>query len=196
MTQRKKEILEVAEQIFREKGYDSASMRDIAKACGLEPASLYSHFESKNEMLRTICFELADKFELAIREVNDIYFNAEEKLQMAVQSHIEVLTENLNASVVFLRDWRHLEEGDLSEFISKRDTYEEGIIQIVKEGIYEEKFAETDPKFAALTILSSVNWIVEWYKEDGPLSPKEIAEKLINFILTGLYKNHLVGQKI
>lgn len=196
MTRRKKEILEIAEQIFRDKGYDSASMRDIAKACGLEPASLYSHFESKNEMLRTICFQLAEKFDLAIREVNDIYFNAEEKLKMAVQSHIGVLTENLNASVVFLRDWRHLEENDLSQFISKRDVYEQGIIQIVNEGIYEEKFAETDAKFAALTILSSVNWIVEWYKEDGPLSPKQIAEKLTNFILTGLYKNHLVGQKI
>ena len=56
-------------------------------------------------------------------------------------------------------------------------------------GINEGIFNETDKKFAALTILSSVNWIVEWYKEDGSLSSEQIATKLSDFILSGLKKD-------
>jgi len=77
------------------------------------------------------------------------------------------------------------------KFIVKRNIYEEGIREIVQTGIDEGIFNETDKKFAALTILSSVNWIVEWYKPKGKLNAKEIAEKLSDFILTGLKKEAL-----
>ena len=72
------------------------------------------------------------------------------------------------------------------EFIEKRNKYEEGIRAIIQSGMDEGTFNEIDVKFAALTILSSVNWIVEWYKADGDLSPEMVAQRLSDFILTGL----------
>lgn len=50
-------------------------------------------------------------------------------------------------------------------------------------------FNETDKKFAVLTILASLNWVVEWYKPNGNKTPKQIGEKLTKFILTGLQKD-------
>jgi AcrR family transcriptional regulator len=188
MTDRKKQIISNAQKVVKDKGYAATSVRDIAKALDMEPASLYSHFDSKEDILKITCFEMADKFELAIKEVNDIYFNAEEKLRMAIKFHVQILTENLDAAIIFIRDWRNLSEESLSSFIEKRNIYEEGIKEIIHTGIYEEVFNETDTKFAALTILSSVNWIVEWYNPNGKLNSEEIAEKLSNFILTGLKK--------
>ncbi|MDX5319822.1 MAG: TetR/AcrR family transcriptional regulator, partial [Bacteroidota bacterium] len=55
-------------------------------------------------------------------------------------------------------------------------------------GIDENVFQEVDKKFAALNILSSVNWIVEWYRPKGKMTPEEIATKLSDFMLTGLQK--------
>lgn len=191
MTDRKRELLSSSQQVLKNKGYAATSVRDIAKALDMEPASLYSHFENKEDLLRLTCFEMADKFHLAIKEVNDIYFNAEEKLRMAIKFHVEILTENLNAAIIFIRDWRNLTGESLKQFIEKRNAYEEGIREIIQNGIDEGLFNETDKKFAALTVLSSVNWIVEWYKEDGNLNAEEIAEKLSNFILTGLKKDNL-----
>lgn len=188
MTDRKKEVLISSQNVLKEKGYAATSVRDIAKALDMEPASLYSHFESKEDILKITCFEMADKFELAVKEVNDIYFNAEEKLRMAIKFHVEILTQNLDAAIIFIRDWRNLSPDSLQKFIAKRNIYEEGFREIVQTGIDEGVFNDTDKKFAALTILSSVNWIVEWYKEDGNLNPDQIAEKLSNFILTGLKK--------
>ena len=189
MTERKKEILAQSQSVLKEKGYAATSVRDIAKALDMEPASLYSHFKNKEDILKITCFEMADKFELAVKEVNDIYFNAEEKLRMAIKLHVEILTQNLDSALIFIRDWRNLTGTSLTQFTAKRNVYEEGFREIVQTGIDEGIFNETDKKFAALTILSSVNWIVEWYKPDGNLNAEQIAEKLSNFILSGLKKD-------
>ena len=189
MTERKKEILALSQSVLKEKGYAATSVRDIAKALDMEPASLYSHFKNKEDILKITCFEMADKFELAAKEVNDIYFNAEEKLRMAIKLHVEILTQNLDSALIFIRDWRNLTGTSLTQFTAKRNVYEEGFREIVQTGIDEGIFNETDKKFAALTILSSVNWIVEWYKPDGNLNAEQIAHKLSNFILSGLKKD-------
>jgi AcrR family transcriptional regulator len=189
MTERKKEILAQSQSVLKEKGYAATSVRDIAKALDMEPASLYSHFKNKEDILKITCFEMADKFELAVKEVNDIYFNAEEKLRMAIKLHVEILTQNLDSALIFIRDWRNLTGTSLTQFTAKRNVYEEGFREIVQTGIDEGIFNETDKKFAALTILSSVNWIVEWYKPDGNLNAEQIAHKLSNFILSGLKKD-------
>ncbi|MFY0645052.1 MAG: TetR family transcriptional regulator [Bacteroidia bacterium] len=185
-TERKREILSTSQRLFKEKGYASTSVRDIAKALDIEPASLYSHIKTKEDILQITCFEMADKFHNAILEVNDIYFNADEKLKLAIKLHVEILTSNIDAAVVFIRDWRNLSPEAKAEFVEKRNTYEEGIRNIIEEGIKEGNFNDIDIKIAALAILSSVNWIVEWYRPDGKLGPNEIAEKLCNFVLSGL----------
>jgi TetR/AcrR family transcriptional regulator, cholesterol catabolism regulator len=189
MTERKREILAASQNVLKEKGYAATSVRDIAKALSMEPASLYSHFKSKEDILKITCFDMADKLEIGIADVNDIYFNAEEKLRTAINLHVKVLTQNLNSAMIFIRDWRNLTGKSLDQFILKRNAYEAGFREIVQTGINEGIFNETDKKFAALTILSSVNWIVEWYKEDGSLSSEQIATKLSDFILSGLKKD-------
>jgi AcrR family transcriptional regulator len=185
---KKEQLLEVAQRLFMEHGYAGTSVRDIAREMNIEPASLYSHIKTKEDLLEATCFDLAEKFLQTASEVNDIYFNAEQKLRMAVKMHVEILTNNLPASVVFMRDWRNLSPDLKASFISKRNAYEAGIREIVQTGIDEGLFNETDLQFASLTILSSVNWITEWYKAEGELTAEEIANKLSDFILTGLKK--------
>lgn len=185
---RKQQLLEVATGLFSQKGYHATSMRDIAEAAGIEAASIYNHFNGKEEILHEICFDLANKFIHAIAEVNDIYFDAEKKLQMAVKNHIAILTVNLPASRVFIHEWRNLGEEPRKQFIQLRDQYEDGFKDILKTGEEENVFKSGDRKFAALTILSSLNWITEWYKSAGSMSPEQIAENLTHFILTGLRK--------
>lgn len=183
---RREQIVLASAKLFREKGFEAASMRDIARALGIEAASLYSHIKSKDELLEIICFSMGDRLLKAIDEVNDIYFNAEEKLRMAISNHVKIVTDDLDASSVFLREWRHLKPEKLKEFIPLRNRYEDGFTQILVNGENENVFEASDKKFAVLTILSAVNWITEWYQPDGRKSPGEIAGHLCDFILTGL----------
>jgi len=189
---RREQIIQTAARLFRAKGFMASSMRDIAAELGIEAASLYSHIKSKDEILETICFRMAEQFLVAIDEVNDIYFNAEEKLRKIVKMHVRLLTGDLNASTVFLHEWRHLPQNRIKEFKEIRNRYESGFRSIIILGIEEHIFETVHEKFAVLTILSTLNWITEWYKPDGSMSADEIAENLSDFILMGLRKkSHL-----
>jgi AcrR family transcriptional regulator len=185
---RKEQIFTVAREMIRQNGYQGTSMREIAGALQIEAASLYNHIAGKEDILRETCFGLADRFLNGIAEVNDIYFNAEEKLGMAVRNHIQILTQNLDASWVFIHEWRNLTGHHKTEFIALRDQYENEFMKILENGEQEGIFNEVNNKFAVLTILSSLNWVVEWYRASGAMSPAQIAEKLTEFILTGLKK--------
>lgn len=183
---RKEQIIRAAEKLFRDKGFEGTSMRDIASSVDIEAASLYSHIKSKDEILETICFRMADILIAAIDEVNDQYFNAEEKLRSAIKNHVNIIAGNMESASVFLREWRHLTPPKHKEFVDLRKRYEEGFTKILVNGEHENVLNAPDKKFAVLTILSALNWIVEWYNPKGKMTPDEIAEHLADFILTGL----------
>lgn len=191
ISERKGQIYKTAEKLFRKSGFHGTSMRDIACELDLEAASLYSHIKSKDEILEFICFRMAGEFLTAMDEVNDIYFNAEEKIRMAIKLHVEILTNDIDATGVFIHEWRHLKEPYLSDFKNLRDKYENAYKIIIQQGIDEHVFEPVDNKFAVLTILSTLNWITEWYRPDGGMTADEIAVKLSEFILTGLKKKYI-----
>ena len=188
---KKAQLFEAALGLMRKNGYQGTSMRDIAAALNMEAASLYNHIDSKEEILHQTCFSLASAFIRAMDEINDIYFNGEEKLKMAVRNHIHILTEHLDASYVFIHEWRNLSEPQKSEFIALRDEYEQKFRVILKNGEDDGAFNEVNNKFAVLTILSSLNWVVEWYNPKGEMTAEQIADKLTDFILSGLKKDKL-----
>ena len=185
---RKEQIIDAAALLFKQKGYSTTTMRDLATELGIEAASIYHHIKSKEELLESICFGMANKFISNAKEVNDIYFNAEEKLRLAVKLHVETITENQNQSSVFLSEWRNLSESKLTLFKQLRHQYENQFTIILMDGENEDIFDQVDKKFAVLSILSTINFVNEWYKQDGKMNAAEIAEKLSNFIMGGLRK--------
>jgi AcrR family transcriptional regulator len=188
---RKEQILQVAAELFRQKGYAATSMRDIAGILGIEAASLYHHIRSKEDLLDRICFGMAEQLTEAVEEVNDIYFNAEDKLSMLIRSHVEIITGNMDQTAVFMNEWKSLQDPRLSDFKLMRDQYEGELRSLITQGIEEDVFADVDRKFAVLTILSVINSIYQWYQPGGDNTPAQIAEKLTAFIMSGLRKKRV-----
>ncbi len=186
---RKEQVRKKAIHLMKFHGFSGLTMRLLAKELGIEAASIYNHIKSKDELLETVCFEMAKEFEIAVLEVNDIYFNATEKLRMLITEHVRILCSDLDASTVFMHEWRYLPEDSRLEFVEKRRHYEQEIKQIIQLGIDEGDFDDIDTKYAVITILSSLNAIVEWYNPNGPLKPIEVADRLYNFIVKALMKS-------
>ena len=186
---RKEQVRKKAVHLMKFHGFSGLTMRLLAKELGIEAASIYNHIKSKDEILETVCFDLAREFEFAVLEVNDIYFNATEKLHMLVTAHVKILCADLDASTVFMHEWRYLPEESRLEFIEKRRNYEREIRKIIQLGIDEGDFDEIDTKYAVITLLSAMNAIVEWYNPKGLLQPNEVADRLYNFIGKALMKS-------
>ena len=184
---RKSQIDRTATALFRARGFAATSMRELATELGLEAGSLYSHIKSKEEILHRVCFGLAEEFFVGFEQATaEAVQPVALQLRHAVEAHVRVLTRDVAASAVFLHEWRHLSEPARAEFLALRDRYELGFRALVQRGIDSGELAAPDAAFATLTTLASLNWLPNWYRPDGRLSPDDIAHRLADQLLRGL----------
>lgn len=185
-TEPRERVLHVAERLFAERGFQATSVRDIADALSIKGGSLYSHIESKEELLWEIVSSAADRFFEAVEPIVRSNLIPTEKLRRVIAAHVQVVTGNIEAAAVYTNEWRHLSEQRQREFAARRDEYEQMVRSLVRDCIREGTFGDMDEKFAALFILSPINWIYQWYRPDGGMTPEEIARRLTELLFNGL----------
>lgn len=183
---RKDQILESAARLYSEKTYQATGMRELAEAVGIEPASIYSHFSSKEDVLEEIANRCADDFQTTVEPIFERSAPASERLREMIMAHIRVTLRNQSAAAIFDAEWRQLTEPRRSEYAKRRATYEKMFNDVLREGIEGGEFRQVGVRFATLTILSSLNFTYRWYREGGPLGPEEIGEQLATLLLNGL----------
>jgi AcrR family transcriptional regulator len=184
--QRRDEVRATAERLFAERGFHATSVRDIAEALGIRGGSLYAHIETKEDLLWEIVSAAADAYFAAVEPIAHSNLVPIEKLKRAIAAHVGVVTRSAAVASIYTTQWRHLEEPRRAGFAARRDEYERLIRGLVHDCIREGTFADVDEKFATLLILSSINWIYQWYKPDGPMTPQEIARTLTEMLFNGL----------
>jgi TetR/AcrR family transcriptional regulator, cholesterol catabolism regulator len=186
---RKEQVIRSAAQLFREKGYAASSMRDLAQKLGIEAASLYSHIKSKEEILQSLCFDMATEFRKSLQEVESKKVSASEKLKLGIIGHIQVMAKDLVASAVFMNEHRHLSQPYLRDFLLLRINYINRFKDIIEEGINKGEFKENiDKKLAVMTLFSSLNWMPMWYDPQSNMMPEDIGQQLADMLVTGLKK--------
>jgi AcrR family transcriptional regulator len=184
---RKEQVIRKAAELFKEKGYAAASMRDLAQLLGIEAASLYSHIKSKEEILRSLCFDMATEFRKSLEEVEKQNLTASEKLRKGIIGHIQVMAKDLTASAVFMNEHRHLSQPYLRDFLLLRINYINRFKLIIEEGVRNGEFKSTiDKKLAVMTLFSSLNWMPMWYDPSGIIEPIELGVQLSDMLVNGL----------
>jgi TetR/AcrR family transcriptional regulator, cholesterol catabolism regulator len=185
---RKTQIRLAAQNMFRSKGYSATSVRDLAKEVGIEAASLYNHINSKEEILREICFNIADAFFQAIERSEAEGGSATKRMERAIEYHIEVIVSHIDASSVFFHEWKHLSEPHLTEFKQLRRKYERRFIQILDDGVKEGRFRDVDLRMTSFTIFSAMNATYDLYKPNGKIGPKEISKHIADIVIQGIHQ--------
>jgi TetR/AcrR family transcriptional regulator, cholesterol catabolism regulator len=184
---RKEQVIRKAAELFKDKGYAAASMRDLAQLLGIEAASLYSHIKSKEEILRNLCFDMAAEFRKSLEEVEKEDLSASEKLRRGIIGHIQVMAKDLTASAVFMNEHRHLSQPYLRDFLLLRINYINRFKSIIEQGARSGEFKKTiDKKLAVMTLFSSLNWMPMWYDPSGLIDPIELGRQLSDMLVNGL----------
>lgn len=183
---RKEQINKNAQNLFRTKGYKATSMRALAKTVGIEPASLYSHVASKEVLLQNICFQIADEFIHALKNISEEKLNPKEKLAAAIQAHIRIILKHLDATTVFFHEWKYMNSASLNRFKNLRNDYEQKFRNILESGIEEQIFQKTDPHTSIKLLFAMMNSIHEWYNPKGKLKQKDIVESILKSYLNGI----------
>jgi TetR/AcrR family transcriptional regulator, cholesterol catabolism regulator len=164
MAGRRTELTRVAARLFAEKGYHGTSVGDLAEALGVQKGSLYSHIESKADLLWEVCREGAAAFHAALDAVPD-EGPVLDRIRAALRAHLRVVAEQLDVATVFVREWRYLEGDRREAFVAERRRYEERFRALFREGReHGELRADLDDGTAALLALSAANWAYTWLR--------------------------------
>lgn len=183
-------MIRKAAELFKDKGYAAASMRDLAQLLGIEAASLYSHIKSKEEILRSLCFDMASEFRKSLDEVEKQKASASEKLRNGIIGHIQVMAKDLTASAVFMNEHRHLSQPYLRDFLLMRINYINRFKSIIEQGVQTGEFKDSiDKKLAVMTLFSSLNWMPMWYDPGSAIDPSQLGYQLADMLINGLKKN-------
>src|SRR6478736_6409183 len=186
---RKEQVIRKAAELFREKGYAASSMRDLAQKLGIEAASLYSHIKSKEEILHSLCFDMAAEFRKSLVEVEKLNVSASERLRLGIIGHVEVMAKDLTASAVFMNEHRHLSQPYLRDFLLLRINYINRFKAIIEQGVKNNEFKSTiNTKLAVMTLFSSLNWMPQWYDPGSVIQPAELGQQLSDMLVNGLKK--------
>lgn len=187
---RKEQVIRSAAELFKEKGYAASSMRDLAQKLGIEAASLYSHIKSKEEILQTLCFDMAAEFRTSLNQVEKQNVNASQKLSLGIIGHVNVMAKDLTASAVFMNEHRHLSQPYLRDFLLLRINYINRFKAIIEEGVKTGEFKKNiDTKLAVMTLFSSLNWMPLWYSPKGSIEPTALGQQLADMLVNGLKQN-------
>jgi AcrR family transcriptional regulator len=180
---RREDLLRVCARLFRERGFDGTTIRDISGAAGMHSGSPFYHFPSKQEMLLAVMEQgLAEglrKSEAVCAEE----LPPEEKFRRLVRVHLGTILEDGNDFIpVLLYDWRSLTPTNRRRVTALRDRYD-ALWQKMLDELARAGRLKGDAQLARLFILGAVNWSAKWYRAGGRLSLDEIAAQATKLLL-------------
>lgn len=185
LKEKQQKILEVAIELFKEKGYPGSSVRDLATKLNIKAASLYAHIRSKEEILEWICFGVAQDFFDELQNVKSTNLQPQEKLNLFIDKHLSIVLKNRDVTHIYSNEWRHLEER-LPEFINLRKSYQQEVEQLISEIYTAENWELKSPTFTTKFILHTLNSSYFWFKRNTESTDEinhEIKEKLLYGLL-------------
>ncbi len=184
------QILQQSARLFAERGYAATSVRDIGAAVDLQGQSLYSHVGAKEDLLWQVVERASGELLKLGTQAARGPHTASERLGRLVKAHVSFVARDLAAAACYLSEWRYLMDPRRSEIRRRRDEYEALFRAVIEEGVSSGEFTPTDPKFASLFLLGSLNWVPQWFRTGGPLGPDEVADRMTDLILRGVQRAH------
>ena len=183
---RRHDILQVAAGLFRHRGYERTSVRQIADALGIKSGSLFYHFASKEEILVAVMEEgIRDVFgAVQVGVANERQLP--QRLLAMVRCHLTALLgPKLDAMTVMLYEWRSLSEPARARVLKSRDAYEELWIAPIHEAA-ALGLVDADTGLVRHTVLGALNWTGQWYRPDRRMGVEVLAQHMFHLLFPRL----------
>jgi AcrR family transcriptional regulator len=158
------EMLERAARLFAEKGYDAASMRDIAGEVAVRPSSLYHHFPGKDSILFEICYGFLRDFNLEVVPELRAERPPDEAIRAAIRAHILFSNRRWAQVLVSMRERRSLPEHQQAAINALRRQYRDALAATIQRGCERGVFSVPEPTIAAMAVLDMINGLAHWFR--------------------------------
>jgi AcrR family transcriptional regulator len=188
----KEGLLELVVTVFNERGYEGASMEDLAKASGFTKSTFYHHVSGKEELLRMAVTRALDALSAALDQTVAGGGSPAEQLEGAIARTTEVLIAELPYVTLLLRVRGNTEIE--REALARRRAIDARLAALVKAAVATGEIRDDiDPRLVSRLLFGMVNSITEWYRPGARnTSRKSTVDAVVGLALDGL-KAHRTG---
>lgn len=181
-------ILNAALQAFSEKGFNGASMRDIARTAGTSLSNLYNYFPAKADLLAEVLQRSND--ELLHRTSAAVAAAPPDSpaaaMAAAIRAYVGFVVDHKDAALVAISEFRYLENTQRARVVDARDSTQAIFEKLVVDGTASGMFRTPHPEDAARNIVAMCSAISTWYRPDGRLSREALASQHARYAMAML----------
>lgn len=176
-------LLVAAARLFKNKGYERTTVRDLASEIGIQSGSLFHHYKSKEAILQAVMEEtIALNMALmqdAIADVN----NPRDKVLALIRCELQsILGDTGEAMSVLVYEWRSLKPDSQKHILALRDAYEQLWLDTLEEA-READMVHIEPFILRRFLTGALSWTTNWYKPDGEMTLEQLAEDALQLAI-------------
>ena len=179
-------VFAAAVQLFAEYGYHAATMRDIARIAGIQAASIYYHYPSKQELLVEIMESHMRTLNANLERIVNKHNTVQQRLYEAISNHIRLHTTYKSEFFIIDTEIRALEGENRAKILALRDRYEDLIQELLQEGMEQRVLRQTDVKISSYAIIAMCTEVAQWFRPAGRLSVQQVIEMYFQMVTEGL----------
>lgn len=184
---RREEMLEAAARVIHAKGFEAATIQDIADEVGLLKGSLYHYIPSKQDALYEIVAGYHDETREYFEEILESEEPVVDKLRRFIETETAHAAHHIIKSSLFFTEWRSLPEARRRYIVAERDRHDHFVQDCIRDAQRSGQFrSDVDVRIASYGILGMVNSVYRWYRADGPSSAEEIGRQFADLVIGGL----------
>jgi len=180
---RRDALLRVCARLFREKGFDGTTIRDISRAAGMHSGSPFYHFKTKQAMLVAVMEQGLVEGLRKTEAVMALDLAPGEKFERMIRAHLDTIFGRGNDFIpVLLYDWRSVTPANRTRIIALRDRYD-ALWQRMVDVLCQAGLLRGDRGLLRLLVLGAINWSAKWYRPGGRASLDELARTAAELFL-------------
>ncbi|AZD93961.1 MULTISPECIES: TetR/AcrR family transcriptional regulator [Pseudomonas] len=176
-------LLQTAAHLFRNKGYERTTVRDLASAVGIQSGSIFHHFKSKDDILRAVMEETIHYNTALMRAELAEAGSVRERVLALIRCELQsIMGGSGEAMAVLVYEWRSLSARGQADVLALRDIYEQIWLQVLGEA-KEAGFIKGDVFITRRFLTGALSWTTTWFRAEGSLTLEQLAEEALTLVL-------------
>ncbi|AZE43786.1 Acyclic terpenes utilization regulator AtuR, TetR family [Pseudomonas chlororaphis subsp. aureofaciens] len=176
-------LLQTAAHLFRNKGYERTTVRDLASAVGIQSGSIFHHFKSKDDILRAVMEETIHYNTALMRAELAEAGSVRERVLALIRCELQsIMGGSGEAMAVLVYEWRSLSAQGQADVLALRDIYEQIWLQVLGE-VKEAGFIKGDVFITRRFLTGALSWTTTWFRAEGSLTLEQLAEEALTLVL-------------
>ncbi|HET9024192.1 MAG TPA: TetR/AcrR family transcriptional regulator [Burkholderiaceae bacterium] len=178
-------IRDAAARLFAEKGYASASIAELARACGISKALMYHYYRDKEDLLADVAMSYVDRLASLVDDVAARRLPPAAHLRRLVEVFMAEYEHSAERHRVLVQDVKYLERAHRGRVLARQRKVVDGFAAVIAQLAPEATRAEL-AKPLTMILFGMINWTFTWLKDRGPLSYSDMAPIVADLFLGGI----------